>query len=381
MVIKHWVRFGLAMKQMPLDSGLCLACVRRKLMKARYLLLAILVTLAVACVQLPKEFHYQADMQAAVWPAPPERARYQFVGYLTGEDNFRLSKDVQENKAVKVLRWIVGLGERLNRKDQLVRPQSGTVSADGRILVTDVGTSSVFVFDTLNGVYERWTDAKPFVSFNTPIGIVVTNDNVLVADAELGEIFRLSLDGEPIDSFGRDVLQRPTGLTYDPLAGELYVADTTSHDVKVFNEEGELLRVVGSAGKADGQFNRPTYLSHRHNKLYVTDSLNARAQIFNTKGEVISSIGQRGLYMGNITHPKGVAVDSDENIYITESFYDYLLIFNQQGQFLLPIGGNGSGFGQFFLPAGVWVDQSDHIYIADMLNGRVMVLKYLGGQV
>jgi len=46
---------------------------------------------------------------------------------------------------------------------------------------------------------------------------------------------------------------------------------------------------------------------------------------------------------------------------------------------LLPIGGAGNRVGQFFLPAGIWSDSADRIFVADMFNGRVIVLRYLGG--
>ncbi len=90
-------------------------------------------------------------------------------------------------------------------------------------------------------------------------------------------------------------------------------------------------------------------------------------------------IGKRGLYLGNLTRPKGVTVDADDNIYVVESYYDHLLVFDMQGEFLLPIGGTGNDVGQFFLPSGVWNDDRGRIYVADMYNGRVMILQFLGG--
>ena len=138
------------------------------------------------------------------------------------------------------------------------------------------------------------------------------------------------------------------------------------------------LRTIGHPGSGPGELNSPTYLAFAGGKLYVTDTLNARVQVFSSQGRHLMTVGTRGLYLGNLTHPKGVAVDPEGHIYVVESYYDHLLVFDDHGQFLLPIGGTGKSAGQFFLPAGVWTDRQNCVFIADSFNGRVMVLQYLG---
>lgn len=350
----------------------------------RHFLLLVLGGLLLAgCASAPQQFEYLGgdalSARQLVWPAPPEAPRIKLVGELRGEDNFQLSEEQKSSTALKVLRWVVGLSSRFVRKKQLIRPQAIVSDEAGRIFVSDVGRSAIFVFDTLNGKFDIWDWARPGEQFTSPIGVAVDTDgSLLVADAGLGAVIRLDAQGNPIDEIGASQLQRPTGLALDTLNGELYVADTTAHQVKVFDQAGDLLRVIGGPGTGPGQFNRPVYLSFVRNKLYVSDTLNARVQVFKPDGELLRVIGERGLYLGNLTHPKGVAADSDGNVYVTEAFYDYLLIFDQQGQFLLPLGGRGQKPGQFFLPAGVWRDESDKIYVADMFNQRVIVLQYLG---
>jgi DNA-binding beta-propeller fold protein YncE len=107
--------------------------------------------------------------------------------------------------------------------------------------------------------------------------------------------------------------------------------------------------------------------------------MNARVQVFDLQGRIVSSIGKRGNYIGNMTRPKGVTVDTAGNVYVVESFYDTLLIYNSEGGFLMPIGGTGKEVGQFYLPSGVWSDRQNRIYVADMFNGRIVVFQFLGG--
>ncbi|HIJ83942.1 MAG TPA: 6-bladed beta-propeller, partial [Magnetococcales bacterium] len=199
-----------------------------------------------------------------------------------------------------------------------------------------------------------------------------------IADSALGIVAQLDADGKPMAEIGRDHLKRPVGVAWNPKKGVLYIADAWEDVIKVFDVTGKLVNVITSETD-DPLFNSPTHLTFAHNRLYVSDTLNAHVLILDPEGHYIATVGQRGNLMGNMARPKGVAVDSEENIYVVESFFDHLLIYDKEGRFLLPIGGTGQGVGQFYLPNGVWTDAGGRIFIADMFNGRVTVLQFLGG--
>ncbi len=343
-----------------------------------------LILILTSCAEQPKVMSYfpesnnETDLNM-VWPPPPEVPHYRYAGQLQGETNFIRDKDFQPNTGEKVFNWLVGLSSEFERPKLLSRPQDGMVGPEGRIYVTDVGNQAIFVFDDKAGKLSIWSDADKNNSFVSPIGIASRSDNeILVADSQLGRVIRLDLSGNPVGSIGAGILQRPTGLAIDKDSGHIYVADTGEHNIKVFNGEGNLVNTIGEPGEGPGQFNAPTYLCISNGFLYVSDTLNARVQKLTIEGKPISIIGQRGLYIGNFTRPKGITADSDGNIYVIESYYDHLLIFSASGDFLLPIGGTGTEIGYFYLPAGIWSDSQDRIFTADMLNGRVIIMQYMG---
>ncbi len=315
-----------------------------------------------------------------LWPDPPDKARYAYLGDITGERNFINSEDTQSKNLNKFISILVGLDFITRDPRVLQRPQN-VISHQGRIYVSDVGKQAIFMFDQNLGKFDIWSMAERGEQFYNPIGLAIAGeDELLVADAQLKKIFVLNRhSGEPIRSFGHQLLKRPTGLAYDPITKHIFVSDTQAHNLKIFNIQGELLDVIGKQGIAAGEFNYPTFLFFRDNKLYVSDTMNARVQVLQADGSPIRQIGQRGLYIGNFMRPKGVSADSEGNIYAIESYYDHLLIFNAQGEFLLPIGGAGKSSGKFFLPAGIWLDEKNRLYIADMLNGRIAIFQYLGG--
>lgn len=350
---------------------------------ASRVLLALLLCVG-GCAEVKYVMHLDPDYRTAkaapLWPPAPQTPRFRYVGQLLGEENFVSDAANTRNAGIKLFNWLVGLFDGGEEKVTLKRPQSGTVDAQGRIFVTDISQHAIFVFDQVAGRLLVWTQAQEYVNFVTPIGIAVgRNEQILVADAELGRVFRLDRDGKPLGSFGEGSLKRPTGLVRDARRGRIYVADTHAHDVKVFDDDGQLLEVIGRRGEADGELNFPTHLAFGGGRLYVADSMNARVQVFDEQGRGAGAVGRRGLFVGNLTRPKGVAVDASGNLYVVESFYDNLLVFDRAGNFLMPIGGTGKDVGKFYLPAGVWSDPLGRIYVADMFNGRIVMFQFLGG--
>lgn len=321
---------------------------------------------------------------AQVWPQEPDIPRIKYVGELTGEQNF-VEVEGSEGagtRFVEFLKWLVGMKSPSGLNPiVLQRPQTGMTDENGRIYVTDVSRQAVFVFDETKGTLTIWDRALPEEGFKTPVGIAVGKDNtILVADADLGMVVQLDQDGNPVGNFGKDILNRPTGLARDPVSGQIFVADTRDHDIKVFNDKGDLLDIIGQRGEDVGEFNSPTHLSFSNNRLYITDTMNTRVQILTRDGRFLTKFGRRGIFVGDLVRPKGVASDSDGNVYVIESFHDYLLVYDSNGQFLMPVGGSGRGVGQFYLPSGIWTDSKDRVFIADMFNGRVVILQYLRGR-
>ena len=317
---------------------------------------------------------------ARVWPPAPETPRFRYVGQLTGEQNFIAEGGDKRSAGVKLFYWLVGLVGFEEEKVVLKRPQTGMTDAQGRVYVTDVANHAVFVFDQPDGKLQVWKTAQGRRNFVTPVGIAAgPRGEVLVADAELGIVARLDHEGKPLGAFGLNLLERPTGLARDAQRGRIYVADTHAHDIKVFDDEGRLIDTLGRRGEGDTELNFPTHIAFAGDRLYVTDSMNARVQVFDPDGRHVRTFGRRGMYYGDMTRPKGVAVDASGNIYVVESYYDHLLVFDSEGRFLMPLGGTGKEVGQFYLPAGVWNDARGRVYIADMFNGRVEIFQFLGG--
>lgn len=342
---------------------------------------ALLVALA-GCASPPLILRYfpsgEPPAQVQTVPQFPEVPRYRYAGQLLGEENFVTAEPQEASTLWKFFSWLVGLDADADRL-RVIRPHMGLVDPAGRILVSDMGRGAIFVFNEAKPGLEVWSVADRASSFLAPAGIALGPANeIYVSDAELGRIVRLDRDGNPLGSFGAGVVQRPTGLVRDATHQRTYVVDSGTHDIKVFDDFGRHVTTLGRRGEEPGEFNGPTHVTLSRDRLIVSDTLNARVQVLTLDGKPLQTIGRRGLFVGNLTRPKGVAVDGDGNIYVIESYFDHVLVFDAAGRFLLPISGGGADVGRFFLPAGVWTDSRDRVFVADMFNARVVMLQYLG---
>lgn len=319
-----------------------------------------------------------------VWPKNGT-PRYMFSGLLYGDQNLVVDEeDAQKNFMNKVWSWIAGIFD-VSQMNQLQQPHGGTVDKNGIVYVVDVGNAGVMVFDKKSKYSNQnlplWIKADKETFFKSPIDIELgKEDELLVTDSELGRVFRLSREGEPLGHFGSKELNRPTGIARDTRRGLIFVADTHDHDIKVYDEKNyDYIASIGRRGERSGEFNFPTHMTFVEDQLYVVDMMNSRVQVFDFNGDFLFSFGEMGKFVGQFSKPKGIAVDSDGNIYVLDSYFDHLLIFNSSGKLLLAIGGTGSQVGEFYLPTGVWIDANDQIYISDMGNNRVVMMQFLGG--
>lgn len=340
------------------------------------------VLLLTGCATAPEAFHFRppaepGEQPTQVWPDPPEPARYAYVGQLLGEQNFRADAEARST-GERLVRWLVGLGNGNREPTVLRRPSAVAVDPEGRVYVTDMAHPSVYVFDPVAArlaVWERAARGQPFVA---PSGVaVLPGGDLLVADAELGAVYRLDGEGQPLGRFGDVSLVRPGGVAWDPYREEVVVSDVRAHTLEVFDARGNHRRTLGGPGQAPGRFNAPTQIAVAPDGYFVTDTFNARIQRLTPEGEPHDSIGRRGLYVGDLVRPKGVAVDRHNHLYVVESYYGYLLVYDDQGRFLMPLATEGTALGELYLPAGVAVDSHQRVYLADMFNGRVLVFQYL----
>lgn len=276
--------------------------------------------------------------------------------------------------------FVVGQGQ----THTLVRPYSIVTDSRGRIIVSDPGAAGVHIFDFAQHKYKFIERMKERDGLHAPQCVAVdAADNIYVSDSESGKIFVFNPDGKlhrVIGSLkgGEGYFKRPTGIAVDSAAQQIYITDTLRNRIFVLDMQGIVLKTIGKPGSGSGEFNFPTELRLQGPDLIVVDAMNFRVQVLDRSGNFESEIGHVGEERGGFFRPKGVAVDSEGHVYVVEALSGIIQVFNRQGNLLYYFGQTGAGPWQFQLPAGVFIDRSDRVYVVDSYNRRIQVFRYFG---
>lgn len=208
--------------------------------------------------------------------------------------------------------------------------------------------------------------------FNDPTGIVVTADEVFVADASNSRIQVLDKQGNFLRAFGTERLGRPMNLAIAD--GKLYVPDYFEDVIYVFTLGGEFLRAI----EADDGLNSPGGVAVRPDgSLLVADTYAQRIVHLAPDGKVLASWGGTGIDAGEFSYPTDVAIAPDGGFYVADGYNDRIQQFGSDGQFIRKWGGPfgmniyGPFKGWFTTASSIAVGSDGAVYVADFYNDRI----------
>jgi DNA-binding beta-propeller fold protein YncE len=324
----------------------------------------ILIILLTGCSGQETQPIYPEDQQSRPsWPGQPDRERIRYLYSIESYNDLGLKLPFS-----KRFRDFVGGGV----SQSMVRPY--TIALDeGLLTVADPGNGVIHLFNSDRKRYER-IDRVGDIQLNSPVGVALADNRIFIADSSLNQVYILNRSLKPVSIISE--LNRPTSVVWDETTQRLFVAETHSHRIQVYDKDGGHLFTFGKRGVGPVDFNFPTHMSVKNGQLFVNDTMNFRIQIFDTDGSHVKTLGAHGDTQGYFSHPKGVAVDSQENVYVAEALRNRIQIFDQNGIFLMEFGTDGTAAGEFSMPAGLVIFK-DRLYVCDSRNGRIQVFEYL----
>lgn len=339
------------------------------------LLLAGAAMLLTACAPV-QESVKQKEIQL-VFPAPPDEPRFIFERTIYG------SADVVPVDEGFGLRNAL-TGER-QASEVMGKPYAVAVHR-GRIFVSDSAESVVKVFDIPEGRYFTIGGEDGEGALRKPLGIDTDGTgNLYVADVTAKEVKVYTRDGKFLRKIaGAKLFDRMSSVTVDQAGSRLYVVDiggvsSEHHRVLVFDaQSGEHLSDIGKRGTGPGEFNLPRDIAvGKSGELYVVDGGNFRIQKFDASGKHLKSFGTPGKQGGNFARPKEIAVDGDDNLYVVDSAFGNFQIFNSDGALLMSVGGRSEadGPGRYMLPSGIGIDEDGRVYMVDQWFRKVEVFR------
>ena len=113
------------------------------------------------------------------------------------------------------------------------------------------------------------------------------------------------------------------------------ISDFSSHQVKKYSLQGELLSIIGNNGENNnGQFSGPMGLVFSSNKmLYVVDRGNHRVQVFQQDDKFAFTFGNYGSNPGQFRWPVSIAIDTDNRVLVSDHG-NHISLFSHTGTFI-----------------------------------------------
>lgn len=320
-----------------------------------------------------------AKRERIFFPPLPDRPRIEFIDAYQSQHNFAKTSGQLTRESIFGREPDFAFG----------RPLDVASCGDGKVYISDTLQDRVFVYDFNKKTVAYLTGEA---SFQNPTGLTTDGDcNLYVVNTKLKKVYVFDRNGKPYFSFGgEEVFKWPVGIAVDDERGHIYVSDARKHDVLVFDKKGNALYSMLETGAKDAApvdvgFNFPLDLEVASDgRVVVLDAMNARIKVYSPEGEFLTTWGERGDGWSRFGMPKGIAIDTDDNLYVTDADTGGVKIFRIDGT---PLSGFGSKFpltkpgrmaaGGFQLVSGIDIDPKGGIYVADQLNKNFQVFQFL----
>ena len=225
------------------------------------------------------------------------------------------------------------------------------------------------------------TPIKTISGVKWPWGVAVNQSGeVIVAAESSGHCVTIfNPTGEKLRLFGskgsgQGQFNDLRGVAVDD-DGNILVADTYNNRIQKLTLYGKFITAVGKEGREPLEFRYPISVAFhpKSKKLYVADYSNHRIQILNSDLTFSSSFGSEGSDNGQFQCPWDVTCDSTGNVYVADRSNHRIQVFTAEGRFLRKFGKYGSGNGKLNCPSSISIDSDNVVYVTEYGNNRVSV--------
>jgi DNA-binding beta-propeller fold protein YncE len=304
------------------------------------------------------------------------------------------------------------------------------VTSDGELWVADYGNFRVHRY-TPEG---EFVAAYPSDGSDAPDGLVSKlrdvsvgpDGSVWLVDVWNHRFQRFAADGSHLGTWGRRGSAAPYGMNYprgigvDPATSHVWVANTRSHQLRVYDEQQRHLFDVGTGEDSNrqGSFRWPLDVDFAGGTAVVADYIGNRVKGIRTSdgrelwsvvsrnvhgvavdeaanrfyavgqahdvvyvhrlsdGRELGTIGGPGTGPGRFQRPWDIEL-ADGRLYVTDAARNKVIVYATNGTFLGELGSTGGGPGQLRSPSGL-AAADGRLYVADSGNFRIQVFRLDG---
>lgn len=204
-------------------------------------------------------------------------------------------------------------------KGQLYYPYGVALLPNGNLLVAETGNLRIQEFSPNGQFIQTYLDESNKIGLEKP--------GPLFADSQ-GQVYIGDISGHQVIILDRNKkvirkikgVQYPHGLTVDETNNKLYVADSGKTAVKVYDltKNNDSYKLIQN-WKPNTRFTMIRGLAaDKLGRLYVVDTLSCSVRVFDKNGEYLFSFGQQGFKDGEFLYPNGIFVDRTGKVYVAD---------------------------------------------------------------
>lgn len=202
---------------------------------------------------------------------------------------------------------------------QLFFPYGIGILPNGNILVSETGNLRIQEFTQKGQFVQTFLGETNKIGLGKPGPLFVDSmGRIYIGDLSGHQVIILNKNRKVIRKIKG--IQYPHGLSVDEQNNKLYVADSGKAAVKVFDlAEGDDGYDLIETWKPGSRFSMIRGMAtDKYGRLYVVDTLSCSVRVFDKNGEYLFSFGQQGFKDGEFLYPNGIFVDSTGKIYIAD---------------------------------------------------------------
>ncbi len=241
---------------------------------------------------------------------------------------------------------------------------AGAADAPAGTLAPPVATVPQVRLEPIRLVYRQVEGA--FLKGPRGVFVDASRGQVYVADTQNDLIAVFSLNGQPLFAFGYNgELKEPTKAVPDD-QGRIYVL--AGRVLKVFNYRGEYLADFPFYGVDRKPV--PTALTAHKGQIYIADSASTQILVYDSNQRLRRRLGDEGR-LKSVT---ALAVAADGSAYVVDARAPMAIqVYDGDGKFLRGWGQHETGPQNFSLPSGIAVDGQGRVITVDMIRQQISV--------
>ena len=194
----------------------------------------------------------------------------------------------------------------------MVEPSGLAIHGD-YLYVADTELHAIFQFKMepqFSLVTKRGNRGSQIGEFNYPCNLTVsTNGDVYVADCYNHRVQILNSSLQHLRSLTEQLIQSPRDIKLT--ADEVYVLSVNNPCLNVFSHAGEILRSLVSKGNQMQVYDPLFFCLDTAENIIISDESTHRIKIFSKEGNLIKTIEEEGHQPGMLSFPAGLALTEE----------------------------------------------------------------------